>query len=69
MRTDSDITCLEHVVTPENAPTPAQIEQRSPDRNSAIAEARTTDACSKKQIGEPFGIHVTMVGNVVRQFR
>jgi hypothetical protein len=57
------------VVTPENAPTLAQIEQRSPDRNSAIAEARTTDPYSNNQIGDPFGIHVTMVGNVVRQFR
>jgi hypothetical protein len=57
------------MVTPENAPTPAQIERRSPDGNSVIAEARATDAYSNKKIDEHFGIHVAMAGNEVRQFR
>ena len=49
------------------APTLAQIEQRSPDRNTAIVKAHATGAYSYQQIGEHFGLHFTTVGKVVRR--
>jgi putative transposase len=49
------------------APTLAQIEKRSSDRNTAIVKAHATGAYSYQQIAEHFGIHFTTVGKVVRR--
>jgi REP element-mobilizing transposase RayT len=49
------------------APSLAQIEQRSPDRNTAIVKAHATGAYSYQQIAEHFGLHFTTVGKVVRR--
>ena len=49
------------------APSLARIEQRSPDRNTAIVQAHATGAYSYQQIAEHFGLHFTTVGKVVRR--
>jgi putative transposase len=49
------------------APTLAQIEQHSSDRNTAIVKSRATGAYSYQQIAEHFGIHFTTVGKVGRR--
>jgi REP element-mobilizing transposase RayT len=49
------------------APTLAQIEKRSSDRNTAIVKAHATGAYSYQQLAEHFGIHFTTVGKVVRR--
>jgi DNA-directed RNA polymerase specialized sigma24 family protein len=48
-------------------PTLTQIEERSPDRNTAIVKAHATGAYSYQQIAEHFGLHFTTVGKVVRR--
>jgi putative transposase len=48
------------------APSPAQIDKRAPDRNSAIKQAHATGAYSYQAIAEHFGLHFTTVGRIVR---
>ena len=48
------------------APSLAQIEKQTPDRNLAIINAHATGAYSYQQIAEHFGVHFTTVGRIVR---
>jgi len=47
-------------------PTLAQIEMKSPDRDTAIIAAYATGGYSYPQIADYFGVHFTTVGRVVR---
>lgn len=44
----------------------ADIERRSPDRNTAIVAAYTTGGYSYQQIADYFKVHFTTVGKIVR---
>jgi len=44
----------------------AQIEKRSPDRDTAIVAAYATGGYSYQQLADYFGVHFTTVGRIVR---
>ena len=44
----------------------AEIEKRSPGRDTAIVEAYATGGYSYQQIADHFGVHFTTVGRIVR---
>ena len=47
-------------------PSLAEIEKRSPDRDTAIIAAYATGGYSYQQIADYFGVHFTTVGRIVR---
>ncbi len=47
-------------------PSLAQIEQRTPDRDTAIITAHATGGYSYQQLADYFGVHFTTVGRIVR---